>query len=141
MKKINAYFKDYNAFHRTKGNKASHAIGIPLIILGLFSLLQKINFTISPALILWIVGCVFYLKLHLKLGITMVFSTAVLYLLGTLLSTPVAWTLFVLGWVAQGVGHVVYEKKSPAFLNNLTHLLIGPAYIQNHFLKIYKYQR
>jgi uncharacterized membrane protein YGL010W len=37
--------------------------------------------------------------------------------------------LFVLGWVLQFVGHYVYEKKSPAFFRNFTHLLVGPLWI------------
>ena len=37
--------------------------------------------------------------------------------------------LFVFGWVLQFVGHYVYEKRSPAFMKNLTHLLVGPLWI------------
>ena len=39
-----------------------------------------------------------------------------------------AAALFVGGWVLQFVGHA-YEGKKPAFLTNLTHLLIGPLWI------------
>lgn len=37
--------------------------------------------------------------------------------------------LFVAGWVVQFIGHHVYERKSPAFYRNLTHLLVGPLWI------------
>ena len=43
---------------------------------------------------------------------------------------------FVLGWAFQGVGHGVFEKNSPAFLKNLVHLLVGPAYLVNEVLRI-----
>ena len=33
------------------------------------------------------------------------------------------------GWVLQFIGHGVYEKRSPAFVRNLVHLLIGPLWI------------
>ena len=36
---------------------------------------------------------------------------------------------FVAGWVFQLVGHSVYEKNRPAFLRNLSHLLVGPLWI------------
>jgi uncharacterized membrane protein YGL010W len=29
----------------------------------------------------------------------------------------------------QFAGHYVWEKKSPAFFRNLTHLLVGPLWI------------
>ena len=43
---------------------------------------------------------------------------------------------FAVGWVFQGIGHAVYEKNSPAFLKNLVHLMVGPAFLLNELLKI-----
>jgi uncharacterized membrane protein YGL010W len=37
--------------------------------------------------------------------------------------------LFIGGWILQFIGHARYEKQSPAFLNNLLHLLVGPLWI------------
>ena len=48
---------------------------------------------------------------------------------GRFVPVPAAVALFVLGWVLQFVGHYVYEKKSPAFFRNVTHLLVGPLWI------------
>lgn len=36
--------------------------------------------------------------------------------------------MFAGGWILQFVGHGVFEKKSPAFLTNVAHLLIGPLW-------------
>ncbi len=41
-----------------------------------------------------------------------------------------------MGWIFQGIGHAVYEKRSPAFLRNLVHLLVGPAFLVNEALRI-----
>jgi uncharacterized membrane protein YGL010W len=40
-----------------------------------------------------------------------------------------ALVLFFGGWAVQFIGHAVYEKRSPAFLKNLLHLLVGPAWL------------
>lgn len=149
MADINSYFLDYEAYHQTKGNKYSHILGIPLIVLSLLGLLNQISFIdtgdfplrVSPALALWLFGMAFYAKLHFKLGFSMMISTGVLYAIGIMMPVWALWALFVAGWVAQGVGHAVYEKRSPAFLRNFTHILVGPAYIQNHFFPVYVVRR
>lgn len=38
------------------------------------------------------------------------------------------WAMFVVGWIFQFVGHR-FEGRSPAFLKNLLHLLVGPLWI------------
>ncbi len=131
--------RDYDTHHRKRGNKICHFIGIPSIVISLFGLLHAIPGPVSPAALLWIIGCVFYVTLHLQLGVTMVFTTGAAFLLGTRLSIGMDWFVFIAGWVFQGIGHYVYEKKSPAFADNFIHLLIGPAYLQNLVLKIVKY--
>ena len=147
MQSAGTYFRDYGEYHKATGNKLTHLIGIPLIILGLLGLLNRISFynwdipliNLSPALLVWLLGNGFYVKLHVILGLSMYMSTALLYLAGALMPVSVLWTFFILGWIAQFFGHMVYEKKSPAFLKNLTHLMIGPIFIQNYFLRIYRY--
>lgn len=136
MKNIDAYFKDYEAYHRTSANKITHLYGISLIIISLFGLLHRWH--PAAAIVLFVVGNAFYLKLDLRLGLSMVVSTAVFYAIGTLLNNEVLWAFFILGWVLQGVGHYVFEKKSPAFTKNLVHILVGPAYLQNYYFKIYR---
>jgi uncharacterized membrane protein YGL010W len=32
------------------------------------------------------------------------------------------------GWLIQLAGHAVWEKKSPSFLTNLAHALVGPIF-------------
>jgi uncharacterized membrane protein YGL010W len=44
--------------------------------------------------------------------------------------------LFVLGWIFQFIGHSVYEHKSPAFLTNVLHLLVGPLWILNDVVPV-----
>lgn len=136
MKKIDAYFKDYEAYHHTSGNKITHLYGVSLIIVSLFGLLHRWHPAVAIAL--FVIGNAFYLKLNLRLGLSMVASTGIFYGLGLLLNNEVLWSFFILGWVLQGVGHFVFEKRSPAFTKNFIHILVGPAYLQNYYLRIYR---
>ena len=37
--------------------------------------------------------------------------------------------MFLVGWAFQFVGHAVYEKRRPAFMDDLASLLIGPLFL------------
>ena len=39
-----------------------------------------------------------------------------------------ALRIAIAGWLTQLAGHVVWEKRSPAFLTNLFQALIGPLF-------------
>ena len=41
---------------------------------------------------------------------------------------PVVVALALVGWLIQLAGHVVWEKRSPAFVRNLVQALVGPLY-------------
>src|SRR5207253_2509680 len=43
MPDVHALFADYASYHRTKGNKAFHRIGIPLIMLSLLGMLARVH--------------------------------------------------------------------------------------------------
>lgn len=120
--RLQKYFADYDSFHKTAGNKICHTAGIPLIVIATLGFLKV-------GIILWGLASLWYIKLDWRLGLPFSLMTLGCYFLGRAMPTSVLLTIFVLGWIFQGVGHAVYEKKSPAFLQNLTHLLIGPLWI------------
>lgn len=132
---LRSHFADYAAFHRTPGNQACHYLGIPLIVLSILSLMSQVTlgtlggYTVDLAVVVLAILTVYYLTLDAVLAVAMLFVAAVLIAIGR--QIPVSWAvgLFVLGWVFQFVGHYAYEKKSPAFYKNLTHLLVGPLWI------------
>lgn len=144
MQTIDKYFRDYDSYHQTKGNKLTHVVGISMIVISLLGLLDRIEFfhwemsvKASPALLLFLAGNAFYLMLDLKVGFAMILATGISYFVGSQLSANTLWGLFIGGWVLQAIGHIVYEKKSPAFAKNLIHLLVGPAYLLNYYLRIH----
>ena len=135
MTKLDALFDDYSSHHQTSGNKAMHRLGIPLIMLSLFGMLARVeivavnSFRLDLAVLLIFVASVYYIVLDWKLGIAMLGVSIILYIAGRVLPLSVNVALFILGWIFQFVGHSVYEKRQPAFLRNLVHLLVGPLWI------------
>ncbi|MCM0605030.1 MAG: DUF962 domain-containing protein [Xanthomonadaceae bacterium] len=128
--KLKAHFADYSAYHRTKGNQYSHYIGITLIVMTLLGLLSQIKVGPTDAGVLLWAGAIGYcLSIDWKITIPYSFVILGFYFFGRQLPSNIAWTLFVIGWIAQGIGHYVYEKKSPAFFTNLKHVFIGPLWI------------
>jgi len=132
---LRSQFADYAAFHTTPGNRACHCIGIPLIVFALVALLTHApvatlgGFTLTLAEITIAVVTVWYLNLDVPLALVMLAATAISAFAGRSVPVLVALALFVTGWIFQFIGHYAYEKKSPAFYKNLTHLLVGPLWI------------
>jgi uncharacterized membrane protein YGL010W len=132
---LREHFADYGSFHGTAGNKACHAVGIPLIYFSVIALLAHIplfrvgGFAVTLAEPVLLAVTLYYLRLDVALGAMMLVLSAAMAAVGGLIPVPVAVGLFILGWVLQFVGHYVYEKKSPAFFRNVTHLLVGPLWI------------
>jgi uncharacterized membrane protein YGL010W len=71
---------------------------------------------------------VYYVRLVHRDAVPALAGLLALYLLGNFVPWQAGIALFVLGWALQFVGHA-YEGKKPAFLTNLTHLLIGPLWV------------
>ena len=135
MTRLDALFDDYSSYHRTVGNKWFHRAGIPLIILSGLGMLARVEIVsinslrIDLAVVLIVASSVYYLMLDWKLGLGMLGASIIFYFAGAALPMTVNVILFVLGWIFQFIGHAVYEKKNPAFMRNLVHLLIGPLWI------------
>ncbi len=132
MKRVDALLGDYASSHRTRGNLVCHAVGITLIVFGVFSLLGQVpvagRWSVSEALI----GLAFvaYAVLDLPLALGVLGFASILDLAARAVGDGrVGACAFVVGWIFQAVGHAVYEKNKPAFFRNLVHLLVGPAFL------------
>jgi uncharacterized membrane protein YGL010W len=139
MRRIDALLADYGSSHRTRGNLACHAVGITLIVFGVLVMLQAVPlsgpWTLGEAAVA--VASLVYLSLDVPLGLA---TVAALVILDRGARTMPGWgwgaAAFVVGWIFQGIGHAVYERNSPAFLRNLVHLLVGPAFLVNELFGI-----
>ncbi len=151
MPTADALFADYASYHQTKGNKAFHRIGIPLIMLSLLGMLARVTWKaswtldvgsfggvhiIDGATILIILATIYYATIEWRLAIPMFFVSVVFYVIGAKLPMWANVALFVLGWIFQFIGHSVYEHRQPAFFRNFVHLLVGPLWILNDLVPV-----
>jgi len=143
MRTLTERLAHYAAYHRDRRNIATHCVGIPMIVLALAVLPSRPASTfgalpveVSPAWALFIGGTLYYLMLDVPLGTMMAVLSVLCIACGQWLasqSTPI-WLasgigLFVIGWIFQFVGHVAYEHRKPAFIDDLIGLMIGPLFV------------
>lgn len=137
MRRVEALFAEYDEHHQTRGNKICHFVGIPMILISVFGLLGLIRLgPIDGGLIFLLGTMVFYVVLDLRLAILAALAGFGLYLIGMTLPLPVLIAFQIIGWTFQFLGHGVWEKRKPAFLRNLPHLLVGPLWILNDLVKL-----
>lgn len=116
---------DYARYHRTRGNRLCHLVGIPLIVFCIVRWTQPpgsffpLAAVVLPLYVLW------NPRLGLLMAAIIFLMAAAAYGAGLKLTAA----LFAVGWFFQLLGHKAFEKKSPAFTRNLLHLLVGPLWI------------
>jgi len=130
----------YAAYHQDARNKATHFIGVPMIV---FSLLIPFGwlradiggFTISAALVISSLLLLYYLILDLPLGLAMGAVFALMLWGAEPLSqaaflTSLGWfvLLFVVGWALQLWGHA-FEGRKPALVDNLFQIFVAPIFL------------
>jgi uncharacterized membrane protein YGL010W len=133
---LNALFQDYSENHQTQGNKITHLIGVPLIVLSIIMFLTPVKlftlFTVQitlAELIIFLLS-LYYIRLDKWLGRLMLIC--LLGLDAIALWHHHIWSasgFFVGGWILQFIGHGLFEKRAPSFSKNLIHLLIGPLWV------------
>lgn len=141
MKTLVDHLSQYAAYHRDSRNVATHFVGIPMIVLAVTALLARPQIplggaaVLTPAIVVYVLSCLFYLRLSAGFGIAMTLILALFVYVGHLIGglSTAAWLaigigLFVLGWLIQFVGHY-YEGRKPAFVDDLVGLLIGPLFL------------
>lgn len=140
MKTILDHLSQYAFYHQDRRNVATHFVGIPMIVVGITILLSRPHFTLldivfTPALIIALASCVFYLRLDKAVGaaMTVLFALSIGVAENAASQNTTFWLvsgigLFVVGWIFQFIGHF-FEGKKPAFLDDVTGLIIGPLFV------------
>ncbi|MBD2840522.1 DUF962 domain-containing protein [Pseudomonas sp. JM0905a] len=140
MKTLIDQLGQYAEYHRDRRNIATHFVGIPLIVVAVAVLLSRpgteaFGLWLSPAALVSLVSALYYFRLDLRYGLVMAVLLAVSLWIGAALALQgtAAWLgaglgLFVVGWIIQFVGHY-YEGRKPAFVDDLTGLIIGPLFV------------
>ncbi|HKX93094.1 MAG TPA: Mpo1-like protein [Methylibium sp.] len=141
MRQVTELLAGYAAYHRDRRNIATHLVGVPMIVFAVAVLLSRPAFALggwamTPAWIVCAVTTAWYLTRGAPLlGLATSAMVAAMAAAGSLVAagSTTAWlatgtTLFVVGWAIQLVGHW-YEGRKPAFVDDLTGLLIGPMFV------------
>ena len=140
MKNLEEQMAIYAAYHQDARNKATHFVGVPVIILSLFIPLAwpRVELGAMPltaAMLFAFVVLAYYLALDLFLGMAMAVLTLGLVWLGhqiAALGAGPAWAwfgvLFVGGWILQLVGHG-FEGRRPALTDNLFQIFVAPIFL------------
>ncbi|HTX56696.1 MAG TPA: Mpo1-like protein [Candidatus Acidoferrales bacterium] len=121
-------FTEYAAYHADRRNRACHAVGIPLILLGAMGLLHLVGFgPVDLAIVAGVATLVYYVSIDPRGALISAVLFAIIYAIAIRLPWQIALAALVIGWVFQLVGHR-FEGTKPKFLENLVYLLIGPLY-------------
>jgi uncharacterized membrane protein YGL010W len=135
----------YAAYHRDRRNIATHSVGVPMIVFAVGVLLTRPTFTVgattlTPAWIVFALAALWYLSRHLVLGLAVsAVIGALIWLAHQLNPGSVAGWLtlglgfFLLGWIIQFIGHY-YEGRKPAFVDDISGLLVGPMFVVAEWL-------
>ncbi|TMJ27716.1 MAG: DUF962 domain-containing protein [Alphaproteobacteria bacterium] len=127
----------YAAVHRSWRNKATHFVGIPIIVFSLLLILAlwRVNPAgreVSMALVVAIAAVLGWMALDTGIGLIMAALMAPAWYAAEALagalgpsSTVVA---FGAGWALQFLGHH-YEGKRPALLDNIFQGFVGPMFL------------
>jgi uncharacterized membrane protein YGL010W len=140
MQTLEQQMSFYAAYHQDARNKATHFVGVPMIIFGLFIALgwarvEIGGVTLTAALLLTAVVLVWYFLLDVPLALAMLaVNAALLYLADRVSHLPIGtgfvWFLvfFGGGWVIQLIGHA-WEGRKPALVDNFFQIFVAPIFL------------
>lgn len=145
MSNLEQQLSKYAAYHLNHKNILTHFIGIPLIVFSIVSLTARAgidigNFKLTLAIVLIIASTIYYFILDKVFGLLMLVILVAVYPLASQIAQlsfgewlAVSIGFFVVGWVFQFVGHY-FEKKKPAFVDDVIGLAIGPLFVLAEFI-------
>lgn len=131
----------YASVHRDGRNKATHFVGIPIIVFSLLLILALWHLQIfgrewTMAMVVAIIAALGWIALDIGLGLIMAVilvptwyaAEAFAGALGNSGTVVAFAVLFVGGWILQFLGHH-YEGKRPALVDNIFQGFIGPMFL------------
>ncbi|ALH96296.1 DUF962 domain-containing protein [Acinetobacter equi] len=151
MTRLEKLLSQYAAYHLDRRNVLTHFIGIPLIVFSIICLtanwgIQVEGYSVTVALILMTSCSLYYLSLDLLFGCLMAIIFVLLYPIALIMTEmdTLHWLvlsimIFVVGWVFQFIGHF-YEKKKPAFMDDVIGLAIGPLFVLAEFIFLFGFR-
>ncbi|ENX57599.1 MULTISPECIES: DUF962 domain-containing protein [Acinetobacter] len=145
MTNLERLLSQYAAYHLDRNNVVTHFVGIPLIVFSILCLTARAGveisgFSITLAMLLIVLSSIYYISLDKLFGILMLILFVLAYPVAVKIAALPMWNwlgasigIFVVGWVFQFVGHY-FEKKKPAFVDDVIGLAIGPLFVLAEFV-------
>lgn len=137
----------YARYHQHPRNCATHYLGIPTLFVASILPLQACRITFGsfqiPLTLLLVAPVVAgWLLLDRAIGAVLLVAVCLLITIAELIvdcgGTNVTWataiSLLVAGWCLQLLGHSVFERRRPAFVDDLKQTLIGPMFVAARLL-------
>lgn len=131
----------YTAYHRDPRNRATHFVGVPMIVFSIFLALSVVRFAessgepVTGAMVLLIPLLALYAAAVPLLGVvSAVFLLPMLWAAETMAREGrealwlTAGVCFVGGWIIQLVGHR-FEGRKPALVDNLMQVFMAPGFL------------
>jgi uncharacterized membrane protein YGL010W len=132
----------YARYHRDPRNCATHYFGIPMLFTAAILPLQTLrimvgSFELPIAVVLVAPAIIGWMALDLGVGASLLLLVCPLFAIAELIVTAggplIMWSaaaaLFLLGWSLQFLGHAVFERRRPAFVDDLSQTMIGPMFV------------
>jgi uncharacterized membrane protein YGL010W len=132
--------QSYASVHRDPRNKATHFLGIPVIVFSLLLILSlwpvHIGREVTMAMVISVIAVLGWIALDFGIGLIMAGLMLVAWYaaeaLAMVLGPASTWTaffvLFVGGWALQFLGHH-FEGKRPALMDNIFQAFVGPMFL------------
>lgn len=129
-------FEDYSAYHKDPVNVAIHEFAVPAIVFHVVAMLDWVGLGVTiggqpltlGVLVVALAAC-WYVYMSPRLALVVVPFTVLCLWLGRMTPTWAVVTIAVVAWIAQLVGHARFERRAPAFKDNIVQLLVGPAFV------------
>jgi uncharacterized membrane protein YGL010W len=129
------HFECYADYHRHPINRLTHKIAIPLIVFHIVAMLDWVRLLVVPgwvtvtlAHVVYVAAIAWYFTLHARLAAMMAVVYAACFPIGWYTPWQAVVAIAVFAWIIQLAGHVIWEKRQPAFFTNLIQALIGPLF-------------
>lgn len=129
-------FVEYQAYHGNPVNVAIHKVAVPAILFHIVVMLDWVGtglrfggVELTLGMVLCALAGVWYVVMSPRHALVVVpFAIASLWL-GRHVPAAAVVAVAVLAWVAQLIGHIRFERRAPAFTENLVQVLVGPVYV------------
>lgn len=129
-------FREYAESHRDPVNVAIHKVAVPAILFHVVAMLDWIDTGLSIAgldltagVIVTALAAAWYAVVTPGPALAVVPFSIMCLWLGRRSPRDLVIAVAAAAWIAQLIGHARFERRAPAFKDNLVQLLVGPAYV------------